>query len=113
MSEQETCPSGRSGCDFAETHELALAGKILRMIESYSQDNRTYPCPECLRNSIMAIAALLHLQTATEDRADPRQIHANGAVFAESFAEAARERMLTIMDAVTDFDTMLGKRQLM
>ena len=42
---------------FAEKHELALAGKILRMIESYTKDNETYPCPKCLRNSIIAIAA--------------------------------------------------------
>ena len=59
MSEEDTCPSGRQDCDFAEKHELALAGKILRMIEGYTKDNETYPCPKCLRNSIMAIAALV------------------------------------------------------
>ena len=59
MSEEDTCPNGRADCDFAEKHELALAGKILRIIESYTKDNETYPCPKCLRNSMIAIAALL------------------------------------------------------
>ena len=67
MSEEDTCPNGRPDCDFAEKHELALAGKILRIIESYTKDNETYPCPKCLRNSMIAIAALLHLEAEKID----------------------------------------------
>ena len=33
--------------------------------------------------------------------------------FVDTFAEAARERILTIMDAVVDLDSMLGRRRLM
>ncbi len=113
MSEQDSCPNGRPECDFAEQHELALAGRILRMIESYSHENETYPCPTCLRNSIMAIAALLHLEAAKIDERNPEQRspHHNG--FVDTFTEAARERMLSVMDAVIDFDALLGKRRLM
>ena len=113
MTEQESCPNGRPDCDFAERHELALAGKILRMIEGYTKDNSTYPCPKCLRNSMMAIAALLHLEAAKIDSNDKCGQAPEDGGFVEAFAEAARERMVSVMDAVVDFDTMLGKRTLM
>ena len=74
MNEEDTCPNGRADCDFAEKHELALAGKILRIIESYTKDNETYPCPKCLRNSMIAIAALLHLEAEKIDENDSEQI---------------------------------------
>ena len=82
------------------------------MIESYTKDHETYPCPKCLRNSIIAIAALLHLEAAKMDEDMCGQDCAEPG-FVETFAEAARERILTIMDAVVDLDTLLGKRQLM
>jgi len=112
MNEQETCPNGRQDCDFAENHELALAGKILRMIESYTKDNETYPCPGCLRNSIMAIAALLHLEAAKmDDNGCGSRSPEPG--FVDTFREAARERIVSVMDAIVDLDSMLGKRRLM
>ncbi|HWJ19759.1 MAG TPA: hypothetical protein VNR65_13630 [Geobacterales bacterium] len=82
------------------------------MIENYTQDNRTYPCPKCLRNSIMAIAALLHLEAAKTDEKGSGQNRPEGTA-PEAFAEAARERMLSVMDAVVDLDTAPGKRRLM
>ena len=110
MNEQDTCPNGREDCDFAENHELALAGRILRMIESYTKDNETYPCPGCLRNSMMAIAALLHLEAAKMAACEHGSPDPG---FVETFAEAARERILSVMDAVVDIDSLLGKRRLM
>ena len=82
------------------------------MIENYTQDNRTYPCPKCLRNSIMAIAALLHIEAAKIDEKGSGQNRSQRTSFAEAFAEAARERMLSVMDAVVDLDSALGKRLL-
>jgi hypothetical protein len=112
MSEQDSCPNGRSDCDYAEKHELALAGGILRMIESYTKHNETYPCPKCLRNSMMAIAALLHLEAEKMDENGSGQSSPDSN-FVETFAEAARERILSVMDAVVDVDDLLGKRKLM
>ena len=112
MNEQDTCPSGRDDCDFAENHELALAGKILRMIEGYTRDNETYPCPACLRNSIMAIAALLHLEASKmDDGGCGRRSTEPG--FVDTFTDAARERILSVIDAVIDIDSLVGKRRLM
>ncbi len=112
MSEEDNCPNGRSDCDFAEKHELALAGRILRMIESYTKDHETYPCPKCLRNSMMAIAALLHIEAEKMDESASQHFSPDPG-FAETFADAARERIQSVMDAVVDIESLLGKRRLM
>ncbi len=112
MSELNSCPNGRPDCDFAEKHELVLASKILRMIEGYSQETRTYPCPKCLRNSIMAIAALLHLEASKIDEDGSVGHLSKGTCFVDAFAETARERMHSIIGLV-DFDSVHGKKQLM
>ncbi len=70
------------------------------MIETYTRVNRTNPCPDCLRNLIMAIAALLHLEAMKIDNKVSGQSWPKGASLAEAFAEAARERMLCVMNAV-------------
>ncbi len=112
MSDEETCPNGRMDCDFAEQHELALAGRILRMIENYTKDNETYPCPRCLRNSMIAIAALLHIEAAKMGDDGCEDIEPELG-FVDSFTDAARERILSVMDAVIDIESLLGKRRLM
>ena len=112
MSEEEICPNGEPDCDFAEKHELALAGGILRMIEAYTKSNETYPCPKCLRNSIMAVAALLHIEAAKMDGDESGQVSPELG-FVDAFADAARERMLSVMEAVVDLDGLLGRRRLM
>lgn len=112
MSEQDRCPSGSPDCDFAEAHELGLATRLTQMIENYSQVNRTYPCPKCLRNLIIAIAARLHLEAIKIDKKASVQNCSRSTNFAEAFAEAARERMLLVMAAVADLDSALDKGRL-
>lgn len=112
MSEQDDCPHGSTDCDFAEAHELALARRLAQMIEDYTQVNRTYPCPKCLRDLIMAIAALLHLEAIKIDKKAARQNWPEGTSFTEAFAEAARERMLSVMAAVVDLDSALDRSRL-
>lgn len=113
MSKEESCPNGRPECDFPEKHELALAGRLLRMIENYTKEQGTYPCPQCLRNSMMAIAALLHLEAAKEE-AEYFARHKPGEPgFVDGFAEAARERLLYVMDATAEFEGGFAKRRLM
>jgi hypothetical protein len=107
----EVCPNGRPECDFPETHELALAGSLLRMIENYTKEHATYPCPKCLRNSMMAMAALLHLEALRAEEAPLRDARFIEPGLVESFVEAARERLVFVMEAtVAD---MLGKKRLM
>ncbi len=112
MSKEPNCPNGRQKCDFPEKHELAMAGSLLRMIENYAKENLIYPCPECLRNSMMAMAALLHIEAAKTGEAPSRQGPPIEHGFVESFAEVARDRILCVMDAVLERD-LIAKQRIM
>jgi len=112
MSERKTCPNGRRECGFEEDDEFALAGNILGMIGNYTKGNEAYTCPTCLRNAMMALAALLHLEAAKMDETGCGQ-SLGELGFVDAFTEAARERMISVMDAFMDGNIVLGKRRLM
>ena len=76
---------GKSGCD----HDLVLAAKVLSMIKQYHEDEDIAPEPLSLRNTMLAIAALLHLESLDADIKDAR----------ESFAQIARAQLDEIMQA--------------
>jgi hypothetical protein len=85
MSEQgdRTNNGGKPGCDY----DLVLAAKVMSMIKQYHQDEDIAPEPLNLRNTMLAIAALLHLESLDYDREDAR----------ETFAEIARAQLDEIM----------------
>jgi len=62
MIEEESCPGGADDCKFREKHELMLVEEIMRTIKQYNKDKEPDPCPACLRNTMLAVAALLHIQ---------------------------------------------------
>ena len=64
MSEQDHCLKGGLNCKFGVADELALTDQIMRAIKRYSRDKRVEPCPLCLRDTMLAVAALLHLEAA-------------------------------------------------
>jgi hypothetical protein len=96
MTDGESCPGGGTGCDYSETHELTLVGTIMRTIEQYHKDVNADPCPVCLRDTMLAVAALLHLQAARIDGVNPR-LGADG-FFEEDFGEAARESLRAVAE---------------
>jgi hypothetical protein len=99
MSDEGSCPNGNPDCEFGLAHELALAEKIMRMIGGYSQDGHIAPCPRCLRDTMLAVAALLHLEAARLDAAKSGQLPITHERFDEAFAKAARERLQAIIQA--------------
>ena len=62
MTDGESCPGGGAQCNYSEMHELALVEKVMREIEQYNKDRDTDPCPVCLRDAMLAVAALLHME---------------------------------------------------
>jgi len=98
MTDGESCPGGGEDCDYSETHELTLVEKIMRTIEQYNKDERADPCPVCLRDAMLAVAALLHLKAAQMEGASPH-LASTGPLEAE-FAEAARERLRAVTETV-------------
>jgi hypothetical protein len=97
MSEPDSCSSNNLGCDFGSEHKLALVEKIMRMIGRYNQDEAIEPCPMCLRDTMLDIAALLHHEGKTICTAW-NAIDAKS--FDETFADAARERSKKVLEAL-------------
>ena len=98
MSNWNACPNGNENCDFSLIDELALTHKILGFIARVIRDEGIDPGPLFLRDTMITVAALLHLEcekidTAQFGHANDRN-HANRA-----FAQAARERFKAVLEA--------------
>jgi hypothetical protein len=100
MSNEASCPSGSPDCEFGDTHEMALTEKIMHMIGRYNDDAAITPCPECLRDTMLSMAALLQLEAARLDSANRGKPLIKGKRFDEQFAEAARDRMQAVIETV-------------
>ncbi len=100
MTSGTSCTRGRVECDYSETHEMPLVERILRTIDQYHTAEQAEPCPACLRDAILAVAALLHLRAAGP-------IHtATGrheAEFGEAASESLRAVTLTVSGGAAGF----------
>jgi hypothetical protein len=107
MSDKVNCPDGNPDCEFDLTHEVALTDKIMRTIARYNEGAHIEPCPACLRDTMLAVAALLHLEAAKLYAAKSAKARVGGERFEESFAKAAREGL----KAVSEADAVTTARQ--
>ena len=64
MSEEDCCPNDNANCDVNIEHEEALVREIMRVIGRYSKKEDVDICPLCLRDTMLAVAALLHIEAA-------------------------------------------------
>ncbi len=96
MSEDECCPDGKADCNFSDAHELTLVEEIMRTIDRYNKSNKLSPCPVCLRGTMLAVAALLHVQS---DKVNP-DLSGNADLEAR-FAEAAIGRLHDVIEAAS------------
>ena len=85
--------------EFGDTHELALTQEIMGVIGRYHQHQHIDPSPLWLRNTMLAVAALLHLEAATVARAKSRKTAVGGKSIIEEFTEAASERLEAVTEA--------------
>ncbi len=98
MIDEESCPGGNIECDYSEMHELTLVEKIMRAIEQYNRDAHADPCPACLRDAMLAVAALLHLRAARMETTAP--LLATVKTMEAEFGEAACERLRAVTGVV-------------
>jgi hypothetical protein len=96
MIEEEGCPGGAEDCKYREKHELVLVEEIMRTIEQYNKSKQAEPCPACLRDTMLAVAALLHVQ------AGRTSFHPGQAKRAEAeFGEVALRRLRDVIEAAS------------
>ena len=99
LSNGGNCPNGSNNCDFKGVHALPLTKEIMGMIGRYRQDGHSDPCPLCLRDTMLAVAALLHLEAATVAGAKSGKPSVGGKRIIEEFTEAASERLEAVIGA--------------
>ena len=107
MTDGENCPNGGAQCNYSEMHELALVEKVMREIEQYNKERDTDPCPVCLRDAMLAVAALLHMEAGRLGAAP--SLAGGPEALEEEFGEAAREKLRAIAEATAALP--IGLRQ--
>jgi hypothetical protein len=100
MSEQDHCPIGSQDCSFGGGQDVALTAKIMLLIERHRKEEGISQCPRCLCDTMLAVAALLQLEAVRLDSANRGKPLIKGKSFDEQFAEAARDRMQAVIEAV-------------
>ncbi len=83
-------------CDYSEVHELPLVQKIMRTMEQYNREQQAEPCPACLRDAMLAVAALLHLRAS----AAAMPAYGGDGALEQEFIGKARERLRAVTETV-------------
>jgi hypothetical protein len=96
MSEQDHCPIGSQDCTFERGQVLTLTARIMRMIERSHAEENISPCPRCLRDTMLAVAALLQIESARLDGATLGKSPVRGRSLDDAFAEAARKQLQSV-----------------
>jgi hypothetical protein len=95
MRDQKPCEYGSLNCGFDDKHELSLVAEVLRTIDRYSKKNKLSACPSCLRDTMLSLAALLHLEAAKIEAARTGRLR-SGKRLGDAFARAARSCLETV-----------------
>jgi hypothetical protein len=99
MSEEDRCRNGNPDCEFDDKHEQALARKLMRVIASYSKKEGIDICPLCLRDTMLAVAALLHLEAARIDSESRNRPPPRAKKLGDTLAKAARNALQDVSSA--------------
>ena len=99
MSGQNHCPNGRPDCEFDDKHELALVAELMRAIALYNKKQDIDPCPLCLRNTMLTVAALLHIDAAQIESSSMGRAKGGGKRIRDAFAKTARDRLEAVIKA--------------
>ena len=102
MSDRSVC-TGQ--CDLSARGDYGLVLKIMRTVERYNRDEHIKPDPRLLRDTMLAVAALLHMDAIKMD-GGPAAAE-DGERFRETFTSAACRQL----DAVAGAAAMIRRDQ--
>jgi hypothetical protein len=94
VTDQDRAPHGGGDGGADNRYDPKLAARILSAIADYNRDHETAPSPGPLRDTMLAVAALLHLDATRAAHAFPTY----EAVF-EAFADGARDQLRAVIEA--------------
>ena len=84
-------------CDSDAQDDPVLVAKIMGVIEQHHKEKHITACPTCLRNTMLSVAALAHLESAMQLFVSGGR-SSSGQRLTEMFAEVAHERMEAMVD---------------
>ncbi len=88
--------------EFSLAHEHTLVREIMDLIERYHTEHGITCRPNIIRDTVLAVAALLHMETA---RLENNDVSHNG--LEDTFSEKARERMADVLASSSNTDVSL------
>jgi hypothetical protein len=97
MSDQDSCLIGSANCGL---DQLAFVDNIMQSIKRYGKKGYILPCPQCLCDTMLAVAALLHLEAARIVAATSGRSSVQDQGSDDTFAELARERLKAVAELV-------------
>jgi hypothetical protein len=99
MSDQDRCPNGSLNCEFDDQYNVELVSGLMSFIAQHNEAKSVNPCPLCLRDAILAVAALLHLEAARIGPIGGGKPRIGGKRAGDAFAKAARDRLAVVIQA--------------
>src|SRR5882672_8088183 len=98
MREQKTYSNDNLlPCDCDAQDDPVLVAKIMGVIEQHHKEKHITACPTCLRNTMLSVAALAHLESAMQPFVSGGRSRL-GQRLTTMFAEVAHDRMEAVAD---------------
>jgi hypothetical protein len=93
--------------DLSARSDYGLVLKILQTVEHFNRDEHIIPDPRSLRDTMLAVAALLHIEAIKMEGANPLAAAGDGTQLRNAFAGAA----CCQLDAVADATAIIRRDQ--
>jgi hypothetical protein len=90
--------SGRIS-DLNARSDCGLVLKIMRTVERFNRDEHINPDPRSLRDTMLAVAALLHIEAIKVDGGNQLAAAGDGEQLRETFASAACRQLDAVVEA--------------
>ena len=94
MTESNRCSNGSLGCNFESS--ITLVEEVMQVLGRHNGDKRC-ACPMCLCASMLAVAALLHVEASRITRLGLGTIANVADVLADTFASAACGKLRAVI----------------
>src|SRR5215813_6550281 len=95
------CDRGGSTGDLSAHRDFGLVLKIMQTVERHNRNEHIFTDPLSLRDTMLAVAALLHMEALKMDGRDHLAAVAEVEELCETFAGAARCQLDAVVEAAT------------
>jgi hypothetical protein len=98
MSDRSSC-AGQ--CDLGARSDYDLVLKIMQTVERHNRDEHVDPDPHSLRDTLLAVAALLHIEAIKIEAGNQLAAGEDGKQLRETFADVACCQLDAVVEAAS------------